>query len=114
MVIDFHPAKRVDSRRGGARVTFRFHAIGKAARFRCRINRRRLTTCRSPRRYRLAKGNFHFKVYAVSPAGLKGPPARYRFRVGPILEPGPQQTCHGEQPSGISGLGTRPCQEPPT
>ena len=29
----------------------------------------------------------------VGPTGLRGPPPAYRFRVGPILEPGPQQTC---------------------
>jgi hypothetical protein len=114
VVITFHPGKRVEGQRGGARVTFRFRSIGKAARFKCRINRRKVRTCKSPRRYRLPQGNFHFKVYAVSPAGLKGPPARYRFRVGPILEPGPQQTCPpGEHPTGISGPGTKPCQEPP-
>ena len=113
-VITFHPGKRVDNRRGGVRVTFRFHAVGKAARFKCRINKRRLTTCKSPKRYRLSKGNFHFKVYAVGPTGLKGPPARYRFRVGPLLEPGPQQTCEsGEKQTPITGPGGRPCQQPP-
>ena len=93
VVITFHPGKRVDQRKGGAKVTFRFHSIGKAARFKCRINKRKLRTCNSPKRYRLPLGNFHFKVYAVGPTGLKGPPAHYRFRVGPILEPGPSATC---------------------
>ena len=114
-VITFHPAKRVDERRGGARVTFRFRSIGRAARFKCRIDRRRLTTCKSPKRYRLHRGNFVFKVYAVGPTGLRGPAARYRFRVGPLLEPGPQQTCPpGEGQVPIAGPGRRPCQEPPT
>lgn len=115
VVITFHPGKRVDQRKGGAKVTFRFHSIGKAARFKCRINKRKLRTCSSPKRYRLPIGNFHFKVYAVGPTGLKGPPSRYRFRVGPVLEPGPQQTCDpGEKQTPVSGPGGRPCQEPPT
>jgi hypothetical protein len=113
--ITHHPGKRVDQRRGGARVTFRFRSIGKAARFKCRINKRKLQTCASPKRYRLAGGNFHFKVYAVGPTGIKGPPARYRFRVGPILEPGPTPTCPpGQEDPGINGPGGRGCQEPPT
>jgi hypothetical protein len=114
-VITFHPGKRVDSRRGGVKVAFRFHAIGKAAHFKCRINHRRLRTCKSPQHYRLPQGKFRFKVYAVSPTGLKGPPARYRFRVGPLLEPGPQQTCQpGEKQAPSFGPGVRPCQEPST
>src|SRR5215207_8307819 len=38
-VITFHPGKRVEQREGGARVTFRFRSIGRAIRFRCRLNR---------------------------------------------------------------------------
>jgi hypothetical protein len=113
-VITSHPAKRVDERRGGARVTFRFRSIGKAARFKCRIDRRRLVTCKSPKRYRLHGGTFIFKVYAVGPTGIRGPAARYRFRVGPLLEPGPQQTCApGVKRASITGSARRPCQEPP-
>jgi len=113
-VITFHPAKRVEERRGGTRVTFRFRSIGKAARFRCRLNKRKLTTCKSPRRYRLKRGKFHFKVYAVGPTGLKGPTARYRFRVGKVRESGPQKTCPpGKNPVPGFGPGKRPCQEPP-
>ena len=113
-VITFHPAKRVDPRRGGARVKFRFRSIGRAASFKCRINKRSLRTCRSPRGYRLPKGNFHFRVYAVGPTGLKGPPARYRFRVGPVLEPGPTPTCEPGEKQPSPSPGVRPCQEPPT
>ena len=114
-MITFHPGKRLEERKGGARATFHFRSIGRAARFKCRINKRKLRTCSSPMRYRLPPGNFHFKVYAVGPTGLKGPAARYRFRVGPILEPGPQQTCAAGQheSAGFPG-GGRSCQEPPT
>jgi hypothetical protein len=114
-VITYHPGKRVGGRKGRTKVTFRFRSIGRAARFRCRINKRRLRTCRSPMRYRLGPGNFHFKVFAVGPTGLKGPAARYRFRVGPILEPGPQATCApGDKSTPSFPSGDRGCQEPPT
>lgn len=114
-VITHHPGKRVERRRGGAKVTFRFRSVGRAIRFRCRLNKRKLTTCKSPKRYRLKQGRYHFKVFAVGPGGVRGPAARYRFRVGPLLEPGPQKSCEpGKGQSAPHPHGVRGCQEPPT
>ena len=98
-----HPPKRVAGRKGGARVSFRFRAIGegaKAARFKCRIAKKRsLRSCRSPKRYRLAPGRYAFRVFAIGPTGLKGPAKTYRFRVGDLVERLPPKTCRPGQES---------------
>jgi hypothetical protein len=107
VVITAHPAKRVDRHKGGAKVSFRFHAIGKTTRLQCKISRHELRTCKSPKRYRLGKGTYAFKVRAMGPGGAKGPPATYRFRIGGTTERAPVGSC----PTRGTGSGPmfRPC-----
>jgi hypothetical protein len=107
VVITAHPAKRIDGRKGGRRVAFRFRAIGSAAGFRCKLDRRRFRPCKAPKRYRVGGGKHRFKVRAIAPGGAKGPPAAFHFRVGALAEPGPVGTC---KPGQGSSLG-KPCVE---
>ena len=119
--IVWHPRKRVDPRRHGARVAFRFRAEGaRAARFRCVLRRvgrrrshrrrtgarrghgfahtrrggaRRRSLCRFPRRYRLGRGRYLFRVVPIAPGGRRGRGDSYRFRVGPPTERAPTGSC---------------------
>jgi hypothetical protein len=93
VVITDHPAKRLDPLRGGVKVTFRFHAIGRAAGFQCKLAGRRFRRCKSPARYRVLGGEHSFRVRALSPSGAKGPPAAFHFRVGSLSEPSPAGSC---------------------
>jgi hypothetical protein len=93
VVITRHPAKRINPRKKGVKVAFRFHAIGKAARFTCKTGGRRFRTCKSPLRYRVGRGTHVFRVRAISPTGAKGPPATFHFKVAPFSEPQPVGSC---------------------
>ncbi len=93
VVITNHPAKRLKARKGGVRVAFRFHAVGAASRFRCKISRHRFRRCRSPRRYRVFVGRKVFKVRAIGPTGARGPVTSFHFRVGGLVELPPWGTC---------------------
>jgi hypothetical protein len=93
VVITRHPAKRLDRRKGGVKVTFRFRAIGDAARFKCRTHGRRFRTCRSPTRYRVGSGKHVFRVRAIARGGVKGPLASFHFRVGRLTERPPHGSC---------------------
>ena len=97
-------------------MSFRFRSIGKALRFRCRLNKRRLGTCKSPKRYRLGPGKYHFKVFAVGPRGVcaaRPPlpiPDREADRAGP-----PEDLRAGSAPASPPADHAGPvCQEPPT
>jgi hypothetical protein len=104
-VITAHPAKRLDPKKGGVKVRFRFRAIGKAARFQCKLDDRRFRKCKSPRRYRVAGGLHVFKVRAVTASGLRGPRATFHFRVGKLTEPPSPGSCKPGQGSTIG----KPC-----
>lgn len=93
VLITAHPAKRVNPRKGGVKVTFRFRAIGKATGFRCKTSGRRYRRCKSPLGYRVGGGRQTFKVKAVGAGGLKGPPSSFHFRVGRISESPPAGSC---------------------
>ena len=96
VVITRHPGKRVNPGKRGARVTFRFHAIGpgaKAARFKCKLGGRRFRSCKSPSRYRVGSGSHAFRVRAQAAGGTKSPPASFHFRVGRLSEPQPVGSC---------------------
>jgi len=105
VVITKHPLQRIDPRKGGARVGFRFHSVGEhATRFRCKLGggelastrthlrRLRFTACASSVTYRLGKGKYVFRVLAVA-AGRKSPPASFSFRVGRLVEGKPPGSC---------------------
>jgi hypothetical protein len=111
-VITHHPAKRVNPGKRGAKVAFRFHAIGvgaKAARFRCKLGGRRFRPCRSPRRYLAGSGPHVFRVRALAPGGAKSPPASFHFRVGRLAEPQPVGSCRPKPPDFPSGQPFKPC-----
>lgn len=118
VLITSHPPKRVPPRRRGARVAFRFHAIGgRAARFKCKLSGRRrghrhrhrrgFSACRSPVRYRVGGGKHVFRVRAIAPGGRRSRPATFHFRVGHLIERQPVGSCRPLPP----GLGMHPCIE---
>jgi hypothetical protein len=94
VVITAHPPKRIDNRRGGVRVAFRFRAIGRrAAYFKCKVRGKRFRRCKSPSRYRIRGGAHVFRVRAIAPGGVKGPATAWHFRVGALSEPAPAGSC---------------------
>jgi Ca2+-binding RTX toxin-like protein len=69
-------------RRGPRTVAFRFLSNEARSVFRCRLDRRRATRCRSPRAYRVGPGRHVFRVAATDRAGnTDRSPAVFRFRV---------------------------------
>jgi Ca2+-binding RTX toxin-like protein len=63
-------------------VSFAFGASESKASFRCRIDRKRFTPCRSPRAYRLKLGPHVFRVYAIDRAGNRDrTPAVVKVRI---------------------------------
>lgn len=69
-------------RRGRRQVGFRFKSNEAGARFRCKLDRRRARSCRSPRRYRVGPGRHAFRVFAIDAAGNRDrSPVVFRFRV---------------------------------
>lgn len=111
VVITHHPVKRVKPRRRGARVTFRFRATGKAARYECKLKGRRFRACKSPRRYRVGAGKYAFRVRAIAPGGVKGPPTTFHFRVGRLTEPQPVGSCRPKPGGFPPGMPFDPCIE---
>lgn len=105
VVITKHPVKRLDARKGGNRVRFRFRAIGEAARFKCKLHGKRFRICKSPTLYTVGRGKHVFRVRAIAPGGLKGPPTAFHFRVGSLTERPPVGSC----PEGSDGSLRKPC-----
>jgi hypothetical protein len=119
VVITSHPTQRVNPRRGGVRVGFRFRLTSDGpARFRCKLvggsqahgrrhlRRLRFTVCTSPVHYRLGKGRYAFRVRAVSPGDRKSPSAGFHFRVGHLTEREPVGSCRG---TAAQSFPLRPC-----
>ena len=79
--IDRHPARKATS----TVASFAFSASAPGARFRCKLDRRPVARCRSPRVYRNLKPGWHvFKVTAIGADGKADPtPAIFRWRVLP-------------------------------
>jgi hypothetical protein len=98
VVITRHPAKRIDMKKGGVKVSFRFRGVGKVVRFQCKLQGHRYRSCRSPKRYRVGKGKTFFRVRAIGPGGLKGAPATYHFRVGGLSDAPPAPSCDNAAP----------------
>lgn len=118
VVITRHPSQRVNPRKDGVKVGFRFHAIGgHPARFRCKLNggkrahgtrrskRYHFTSCASPVRYRLGKGRYVFNVQALSVGGRRSPSAVFHFRVGHLIEGKPVGSCRAD----VQGFHFHPC-----
>jgi hypothetical protein len=119
VAITGHPNQRVNPRKGGVRVGFRFRLTsGGLARFRCKLaggsqargrrhlRRLRFAACTSPVHYRLGKGKYVFRVRAVSVSRRKSPPASFHFRVGRVVERKPVGSCRRET---AQGFPLRPC-----
>ncbi len=98
VVISRHPAKRLDMRKGGVKITFGFRAVGKAIRFQCKLKGHRYRTCKPPKRYRVGAGKSFFRVRAIGPGGVRGPAATFHFRVGKLTERGPVGSCNNAAP----------------
>lgn len=64
-------------------VRFRFYARKRVQvrGFLCKLDRRPLKRCRSPKTYRVGRGRHVFRVRAIGWTGLRGPVETYRFRV---------------------------------
>jgi len=107
VVLTRHPAKRVDAKKGGTPVLFRFRAAGAKARgFKCKLAGRRFKPCASPRRYELDPGKKVFKVRAIAAEGRRpGPVTSFHFRIGGITERPPPGSC----PEGGGGSIGKPC-----
>ncbi len=72
---------RIGAHERTAKVSFRFAASGIATAFRCKLDRRPLKSCRSPKSYRVGVGKHVFRVRAVGPTGIGGPAASFHFSV---------------------------------
>jgi hypothetical protein len=89
---------------------FRFYAADHASvrGFVCRIDKRPLRRCRSPKTYRVGFGRHRFRVRAIGWSGLKGPVVTAVFRVCRPLSPPPPRPLppcwHGPIPSRPSSL----------
>ena len=98
-VITRHPAKRIDLKKGGTKIAFRFRAVGRAIRFQCKLQGGRYRTCKAPKSYRVGAGKSFFRVRAIGVGGIEGPPATFHFRVGKLTERGPVGSCANAGPS---------------
>jgi secreted trypsin-like serine protease len=81
-----HPRKRIRSAKRKVRVKFKFNSDEAGSTFECRLDKRRLKSCSSPRKYRVGTPDqprkHVFKVFATDPSGNRDPtPAKFRFKV---------------------------------
>jgi Ca2+-binding RTX toxin-like protein len=76
------PAQLLFAAAGRRKVAFAFAASEPGSRFRCKLDRRAVRPCRSPRAYFVAPGRHAFRVFAIDAAGNRDrSPALVRFRV---------------------------------
>lgn len=92
------------TRRRLARLAHRTHRAHRTRRGR---GGRRGSGCHSPKRYRLGRGRYTFRVVPIAPGGRRGHPATFRFRIGDLEERGPIGTCA----PGQTGKPGSPCIE---
>ena len=78
-----HPLPGVEIGGQKTKVRFRFFADGHAfvRGFACKLDKRPLKRCSSPKTYRVGLGKHVFRVRAIGFTGLKGPAAVARFKV---------------------------------
>jgi len=80
-----HPPRVLLTSGTRRRVAFAFASSEAGAGFRCRLDRRPVRSCGSPRTYRVSLGRHVFRVFAIDAAGNRdGSPALFRFRVRPV------------------------------
>ena len=85
---------------GGFKARYRFYANGRVKRFLCRMDRRPMRPCRSPKSMRVGPGRHVFRVRAVGLRGGRGPVVKSVFRVYT-----PRQWPPGSPPPGLGGNG---------
>jgi hypothetical protein len=92
VTIASHPNPGTELRGRKLTARFRFFARHhvKVRGFACKIDKRPLKRCRSPKGYRVGFGKHVFRVRAIGRTGLKGPPAVARFKV---CHPSPVPEC---------------------
>ncbi len=76
-----HPKRNVRAEKKRVKVRFAFYSNVPGARFECKLDKRKLMPCSSPKRYKVKLGQHKFAVEAVSAAGADPTPATFRFRV---------------------------------
>ena len=76
-----HPKRNIRTKRKKVKVKFAFHSDVSGARFECKLDKRKLMPCSSPKRYKVKRGRHRFTVEAVSAAGADPTPATFRFSV---------------------------------
>jgi Ca2+-binding RTX toxin-like protein len=80
--ITHHPPRLLRTGRRPRRVAFAFSANERSSRFRCRLDRRHFSPCRSPRVYAVRWGVHRIWVFAIDAAGNRDrTPAKFRFRL---------------------------------
>jgi hypothetical protein len=68
------------------KVMIRFHSVGRAYGFVCKLDRHRWRPCRSPKRMLVRVGKHVFRVRAIGSTGLRGPAAVEHFQLGPYCK----------------------------
>lgn len=77
-----HPPKLLNTAKRQRRVSFRFASSEPGSSFRCRLDRRPLRPCASPRAYAVGLGRHVVRIAAVDAAGnADRTPATFRFRL---------------------------------
>ena len=76
-----HPKRYLRTKRKKVKVKFAFYSDIPGARFECKLDKRKLVPCSSPKRYKVKRGKHKFAVEAVSAAGADPTPATFRFSV---------------------------------
>jgi Ca2+-binding RTX toxin-like protein len=77
-----HPRAKIFSGERRRRVVFRFGSSERGSRFRCKLDRKPMRRCASPRAFLVTAGTHVFRVVAVDRAGnVDRTPALFRFRV---------------------------------
>jgi Ca2+-binding RTX toxin-like protein len=80
--ITAHPAKLIVTRAAKRRVVFRFTSSERGSRFRCKLDRKPLHPCASPRAYSVGRGPHTVRIVAIDAAGNADPTAAlFHFRV---------------------------------
>lgn len=81
-VLGKHPRAKVTTKKAKVKVTFKFSSNVAGASFQCKLDKKRFTTCRSPKSYKVSPGKHKFTVRAVGTGGATdASPATFSFKV---------------------------------
>jgi DNA-binding beta-propeller fold protein YncE len=75
------PHRRVQTARRRVKVTFAFTSNELGATFLCKLDKRRLVPCASPKRYKVRRGKHRVTVEAIDAAGNVSAPVSFSFAV---------------------------------